>query len=80
MTLTLDRMRADIAAMLHEDASAIGDTDNLMDLGLDSMRAMNLVVKWREAGVALEFADLAEHVTLADWWKIIQDRQGPAGQ
>lgn len=73
--LTLERMRADIAAMLHEEPEAVGDSDNLMDLGVDSMRAMNLVAKWNEAGAALEFAELAEHVTLAGWWAVVRARQ-----
>lgn len=77
--LTLERMRADIAALLHEEPSAIGDDDNLMDLGLDSMRAMNLVLQWGEAGVSLDFAELAEHVTLAGWWKVAQARQAAGG-
>jgi aryl carrier-like protein len=76
-TLTLERMRADVAAMLHEEPEAVGDDDNLMDLGIDSMRAMNLVLKWNEAGVPLEFADLAEHVTLAGWWDVVRARQAP---
>jgi hypothetical protein len=38
--LTRERMRADIAALLHEDPEEIGGEDNLIDLGLDSMRAM----------------------------------------
>ena len=53
----------------------MGDSDNLMDLGVDSMRAMNLVAKWNEAGAALEFAELAEHVTLAGWWAVVRARQ-----
>jgi len=65
MTLTLQRLREDIAAMIEEDASVVGDNDNLMDLGLDSMRAMNLVMQWDEQGVPLDFADLAEAPTLA---------------
>lgn len=77
--LTLERMRADIAALLHEEPSAIGDDDNLMDLGLDSMRAMNLVLQWGEAGVSLDFAELAEHVTLAGWWKVARARQAAGG-
>jgi aryl carrier-like protein len=68
-------MRADVAAILHEDAAEIGDHDNLMDLGLDSMRAMNLIVRWSEAGVTFEFADLAQHTTLAGWWSVVQARQ-----
>lgn len=74
--LSLERMRADIAAMIHEDPSSVGDDDNLMDLGLDSMRAMNLVLKWSEAGVELDFSELAERVTLAGWWAIVRRRQG----
>lgn len=74
--LTLAQMRADIAAILHEEPDAIGEQDSLMDLGLDSMRAMNLVVKWAgETGLALELSDLAEDVTLAGWWAVIRALQ-----
>jgi len=75
MTLTLETMRADIARMIHEDPENIGIDDNLMDLGLDSMRAMNLVLAWSEAGVELDFSALAEHPTLAGWWHHAQARQ-----
>ena len=54
--LTRERMRADIAAMIHEDPEEIGGDDNLIDLGLDSMRAMNLLVRWAETGLTLDFA------------------------
>jgi aryl carrier-like protein len=73
--LTLEQMRADIAEMLHEDPEAVGDHDNLMDLGVDSMRALNLVLKWSEAGVPIEFSELAEQVTLAGWWAVVEARQ-----
>ncbi|RDE07842.1 phosphopantetheine-binding protein [Pelagibacterium lacus] len=75
MTLTLETMRADIARMLHDDPRNIGLDDNLMDLGLDSMRAMNLVLAWSEAGVDLDFSALAEKPTLAGWWALAQARQ-----
>lgn len=74
-TLSMERMRADIAKVLHETPDAVGDDDNLMDLGLDSLRAMNLILAWSEMGVALEFSDLAERVTLAGWWEIVQAKQ-----
>lgn len=70
--LTLDQMRADIAAMVHEAPENIADDDNLMDLGVDSMRALNLILKWGDQGVEIDFADLAEEVTLAGWWKAAQ--------
>lgn len=69
--LTLERMRADIARILHEDPAAIGDADNLMDLGLDSIRAMALAARWREAGARIEFAELAERPELGHWWTVI---------
>ena len=69
--LSLESMRADIARMLHESPDDILDDDNLMDLGLDSMRLMKLASQWREAGAPLEFADLAADATLAHWWAIV---------
>lgn len=77
-TLTLEHMRADIAGMLHEDPQDIHDDDNLMDLGLDSMRIMKLVSHWREAGANLDFADLASEATLAHWWTIASRGTGRA--
>ena len=77
--LTLDRMRRDIAAMLHEDdPSEVGDDDNLMLLGLDSMSAMTLITRWQEAGVAVDFMDMAGATTLAGWWQLVQAAQAEA--
>ena len=73
--ISQERMRADIAAMLHEDPNEIGIDDSLMDLGLDSMRAMNLVLAWSEGGLELEFAEFAENPTLAGWWSLVSRRQ-----
>lgn len=73
--LTLETMRADVAEILCEEPSEIFDDDNLMDLGLDSMRVLNLVMKWSETGIALDVSHLAEHVTLGDWWQTIQTLQ-----
>lgn len=73
--VTLEKMRADIARMLHEDPEEIGDDDSLMDLGLDSMRAMNLVLAWSEGGLELEFAEFAENPTLAGWWALVNAKQ-----
>lgn len=69
MTLTLERMRADIARLVHMDPSEIADDDNLPDLGLDSMRLMNLLLKWEEAGLKADFGMFAEFQTLGEWWE-----------
>ncbi len=73
--ITLERMRHDIALMLHEDPSEIRDDDNLLDLGLDSMRIMTLASRWRDAGAKLEFSDMAAVLTLAQWWALIDNRK-----
>lgn len=75
MAVTLEKMRADIAEMIGEEPETIGVDDNLMDLGLDSMRLMNLILLWQEAGVDLEFGEFAEHFTLGAWWEAVQKRQ-----
>lgn len=73
--LTLEIMRADIARIIEADLDEVGDHDNLMDLGLDSMRMMGLVVKWGQTGIRLEFSQLAEFLTLSEWWNVIQNLQ-----
>lgn len=81
--ITLDSMRADIARILHEDSDEIGDEDSLIDLGLDSIRAMALLTRWREQGAEIAFSDLAEIPTLAYWWALVeaaQQRLAPQGQ
>ncbi len=77
--LSLESMRADIARMLRESPADIRDDDDLMDLGLDSMRLMKLAAQWREAGARLEFADLAVEATLAQWWALVAPRPGAPG-
>ncbi|WP_295044822.1 phosphopantetheine-binding protein [uncultured Paracoccus sp.] len=68
MTLTLDRMRADIAKAIHMDPADLRDDDHLADLGLDSLRLMRLVLAWEEAGLTADFSLFAEYDTLGDWW------------
>ncbi len=76
--LTLARMRADVAEMLGEAPEDISTEENLMDLGLDSMRVLGLVLAWGNTGIALEFSHLAEHATLSGWWTVVQRLQAQA--
>ncbi|KAB7628122.1 phosphopantetheine-binding protein [Stenotrophomonas rhizophila] len=76
--LTLARMRADVAEMLGEAPEDISTEENLMDLGLDSMRVLGLVLAWGNTGIALEFSHLAEHATLGGWWTVVQRLQAQA--
>ncbi len=80
--LTLERMRADVAEILHEPLEEVGLDDNLMDLGLDSMRAMTLVTMWSDTGILYEFGDFASaEPTLKGWWHVVSRRQAePSGE
>ncbi|MEU9622560.1 MULTISPECIES: phosphopantetheine-binding protein [unclassified Streptomyces] len=71
-TLSPERVRADVAELLGCDPAEIAPEENLVDLGLDSMRMMTLVERWRAAGAAaLDFADLAEQPELAHWTALL---------
>lgn len=72
---TIEQLRANIATMIETSPEQIGDTDNLLDLGLDSLRAMNLAMQWGDSGVPLDFTDIAEAPTLAELWALVTERQ-----
>ncbi|RZT85870.1 aryl carrier-like protein [Pseudonocardia sediminis] len=70
--LTQERIRTDVAELLDCPPEDIGPEDDLFDLGLDSVRIMSLIERWRGAGAAgLEFADLAEEPVLRRWTEIL---------
>jgi aryl carrier-like protein len=70
--MTRDDMLADLARALRMAPDEIADDDNLIDLGLDSMRAMALLTRWSERGVTLDLAAVAESVTLGAWWALAE--------
>lgn len=76
--MTFASMRADIARMLHESPEDIDADESLIDQGLDSIRAMTLVTRWREQGAALAFSELAETPTLSHWWHLAQQAMARA--
>lgn len=68
----LESMTHDVAASLMMPASDIHASDNLLDLGMDSIRLMTLLEKWRMQGAKVNFVELAEAATLGEWWTIIE--------
>ena len=71
----LDDLRADIARMIGESPEAIDPDDDLMDWGLDSLRLLDLVTRWNEAGLRLDISELAGQMTLNRMWQVIAERQ-----
>jgi len=73
--LTLDQMRRDIAEVLGESIESIVAGEDLVDLGLDSIRVMSLVERWSVAGTRITFEDLAEPAELQQWWTRVSRRR-----
>lgn len=73
--ITLEIVREQVAEILHESPSAIADQDDLINnRGLDSIRIMSLVERWRRTGIEVTFVELAERPTLVDWWELLLSR------
>jgi bifunctional isochorismate lyase/aryl carrier protein len=66
-----EELQAQIADVLDEPADSFGPDDDLMDVGLDSIRLMTLVERWRSDGVRLGFVELADQPTVHGWWALL---------
>ncbi|MFJ7073618.1 phosphopantetheine-binding protein [Streptomyces sp. NPDC098781] len=76
MTLTVQRIRADVAAVLGEDPADIPVDEDLVDYGLDSVRLMSLVERWRrEHGAEVSFVDLAARTAIEAWAPLLGARE-----
>lgn len=70
--LTREIVIGDIASALDQPLESISDEVNLLDEGLDSIRIMGLVERWRSAGVEdLDFPTLAADPTVAHWVAVV---------
>ncbi len=72
--LTADELREEVAAILELPVSEVTADDDLLDLGMDSVRLMTLVQRWKDRGVLVEFADLAERTELGAWIELVAER------
>ncbi|MFF4262507.1 phosphopantetheine-binding protein [Streptomyces virginiae] len=68
---TLDRLVRDVADVLYTEPSDVSLEEGLIDQGLDSIRLMSLVEKWRAEGARVSFVDLAERPTLRQWAELL---------
>ncbi|MBF6329410.1 phosphopantetheine-binding protein [Nocardia transvalensis] len=74
-TTASDRRRviADVASALGVDPGELTDETDLLDAGLDSVRIMSLVEKWRAAGYEhVDFPTLASDPVLGSWLDILK--------
>jgi len=73
--LTLAVMRQAVADAIGTEPAAIGDDDDLIGHGIDSITVMRLASRWRRNGLALAFADLIEKPSLRAWWALAAERR-----
>ncbi|OKI02164.1 isochorismatase [Streptomyces sp. CB02923] len=72
MALTIDHLRADVADVLGEDPADIPVDENLVDYGMDSVRIMALLERWRrDHGTRAGFVDLAEQPAIEAWARVL---------
>lgn len=79
MAITMEELRAHIASVTALGPEEIGLDDNLADLGLDSMRFLNLILLCEESGVTLDFGTASEDFTLSGLWEQVEAQQAGAG-
>ncbi|WP_304169352.1 isochorismatase [Lonsdalea britannica] len=70
-----EQLRAELLPLLDEDSEDLQDDENLLDYGLDSVRIMSLVARWRQAGHDLDFVALVKNPTIAHWLHLLTEPQ-----
>ncbi|WP_394618758.1 phosphopantetheine-binding protein [Lentzea sp. JNUCC 0626] len=76
MSLTTEQMIADVADVLFIEPAEIDYELSLRDQGMDSVRLMDLVERWRTAGVdRIDFITLAEDSRLGHWIEVMEKLQ-----
>ncbi|MFI8416738.1 isochorismatase family protein [Serratia sp. NPDC078593] len=66
-----DALRQQIMPLLDEDSEEMGNDENLIDYGLDSVRIMELATRWRKIRADIDFIALAKSPTIDSWWALL---------
>ena len=64
-------LRPTLAALVEEEVEDLHDDTNLIELGLDSIMLMRLVSQWRQDGLDVTVAELAQDPTPGAWERIL---------
>ncbi|EUA87671.1 phosphopantetheine attachment site family protein [Mycobacterium ulcerans str. Harvey] len=73
--ISRDEIRAAIAAQLDCPAADVADDDDLIQLGLNSIRMMSMAGRWRKRGADITFAQLAATATVQSWHELLNADQ-----
>ncbi|GBE64978.1 putative phenyloxazoline synthase MbtB [Mycobacterium sp. MFM001] len=71
--ISREEIRATVAAQLECAAADVADHDDLIQLGLNSIRMMALAGGWRKRGADITFAQLAANPTVESWHGLLVD-------
>ncbi|MCT8353541.1 MULTISPECIES: isochorismatase family protein [Photorhabdus] len=66
------QLKEQVAELLEINVTEIIDEDNLIDLGLDSIRTMNFLSDWQHRGLDISFTDVAKSPSINTWWQLLQ--------
>jgi bifunctional isochorismate lyase/aryl carrier protein len=69
--LTLARLRLDVAEVLEIPCDQLLEDQHLLEQGMDSIRLLSLVERWRARGAEVDFLALAEEPTLQRWSELL---------
>ncbi|MBW6409614.1 non-ribosomal peptide synthetase [Clostridium weizhouense] len=72
--ISFEEFHKQIKEML-SDSIEFNDDCNLIEFGLDSLKIMRLVNKWRKAGYKVTFSKLIEEPTVKMWWEILENNK-----
>jgi bifunctional isochorismate lyase/aryl carrier protein len=71
VALSEARIREDVAEVLDIRPDQVVDDQQLVEQGMDSVRLMTLVERWRALGVEIDFLTLADDPTLKRWFSLM---------
>ncbi|PWC14545.1 condensation domain-containing protein [Brenneria corticis] len=67
------RLRELLLPQLDADGEEIGDDENLLEYGLDSVRIMSLIAHWRSEGHEVDFISLMKNPTINGWRRLLTE-------
>jgi len=71
VVLSKDEIKATVADLVGVAQDEISDADDLIALGLDSIRMMTLAGGWRKRGSRITFAQLAAAPSIESWYALL---------
>ncbi|UYY67039.1 isochorismatase [Serratia marcescens] len=72
---SIDALRQQFLPLLDEDSEDMGNDENLIDYGLDSVRIMELATRWRKIRGDIDFIALARNPTIDSWWALLSEEK-----